>query len=298
MASSSVPCPWKVSLHGGHSREFCDHADGRLEEIIETACNLGYHTYGIAEHAPRIEPERLYDEERELGWDVATLDRLFAQYAETLDRLSARYAGRITVLRGFEAEVIPENRYAEVMLDYRRRYPFDYMVGSVHWVAGSIIDYKPEHVARALETCGGLEPLAIRYYETVAEMTERLRPEVVAHLDLIRRCAPNEEAVSTPSIRRAALTALEVIRDHEAILDINTSGYRKGLGRPYPAPWLLAATRDLAIPCCFGDDSHRPAEVGAGIPEARHYLLENGISTITVLTRDSAGIRREVIPLT
>lgn len=298
MDSSSVLCPWKVSLHGGHSGEFCDHAEGRLEELIEAACNLGYHTYGVAEHAPRLEPERLYDEERQLGWDTATLERLFAQYAETLDRLSARYAGRITVLRGFEAEVVPEDRYAEIMLGYRRRYPFDYMVGSVHWVAGSIIDYKPEHFARAVETCGGLEALAVRYYETVADMVLRLRPEVVAHLDLIRRGAANEESVSTPRIRRAALTTLEVIRDHEAILDINTSGYRKGPGRPYPAPWLLTAARDMGIPCCFGDDSHRPAEVGAGIPEARDYLLKHGILTITVLTRDSAGIGRRITSLT
>ncbi len=29
--------PWKVSLHGGHSGQFCDHAKGSLREIVEAA---------------------------------------------------------------------------------------------------------------------------------------------------------------------------------------------------------------------------------------------------------------------
>jgi len=60
---------------------------------------------------------------------------------------------------------------------------------------------------------------------------------------------------------------------------------------------FLTTARDTNILCCVGNDSHRPSEVGAGIPEARDYLLENGIIDITALTRDSRGIGREVIPL-
>jgi hypothetical protein len=33
-----------VSLHGGHSREYCDHARSTLREILEAAVACGYDT--------------------------------------------------------------------------------------------------------------------------------------------------------------------------------------------------------------------------------------------------------------
>ena len=295
--SRDKSAPWRVSLHGGHSSAFCDHAGSTLRDIVEAAIAFGYHTFGIAEHAPRVEAHRLYAEEIEMGWDIATLDRLFAEYAATLDALLTEYAGRITLLKGFEAEVVPEDRYAEVMLGYRERYGFEYLVGSVHWAGGFIIDYTREQFERAVAAYGGLEGLALRYYETVADMVCRLKPEVVAHIDLIRKYAPDEASVSTPAVRRAAITSLEAIRAHNAILDVNTSAFRNGLACPYPAPWLVEAAQALDVPCCFGDDSHHAGHVGAGIEQAREYLLELGVETITVLAREEDGLRRERIPL-
>ncbi len=288
---------WRVSLHGGHSSKFCDHAGSTLEEIIEAAIAAGYHTFGVAEHAPRVEAHRLYAEEQAMGWTVDTLEELFAEYASTLTRLAEQYAGKITILKGFEVEVVPEESYVEVMQGYRQRYGFDYVVGSVHWVAGEIIDYTRTHFEQAMAACGDLEGLAVRYYETVADMVRRLQPEIVGHLDLIRRYAPDEASVGTPAIRRAALNALDVIAASGAILDVNTAGYRKGLGRPYPAAWLVTEAHARQIPFCFGDDSHRVSEVGAGIDEARQYLLANGVTSITVLTREEDGVGRKKIPL-
>jgi histidinol-phosphatase (PHP family) len=291
------PVGWNVSLHGGHSRAYCDHADSTLEELLDAAVARGMTVYGVTEHAPRVEAHRLYDEEIALGWDVATLDRMFSAYARTLEALQARYAGRLDVVRGFEAEVIPEDRYVDVMLGYREQYRFEYLVGSVHWVAGHIIDYRREHFEAALESCGGLEALAVRYYETVAEMARALRPEVLGHFDLIRKYAPDEASIATPSIRAAASAALDAIRDAGCILDINTAGYRRGFGRPYPAPWILEAVRERGIPCCFGDDSHSVAQVGAGIAEARQYLIDHGVDEVIVLRHVDGRLERGRVPL-
>jgi histidinol-phosphatase (PHP family) len=294
----SVLEPWKVSLHGGHSRQYCDHAADGLEDILDAAVAFGYHVFGVTEHAPRFEAHRLYDEERDMGWTIETVQALFEEYARRLDELLPRYADRITLLKGFEAEVIPEDRYTEVMLDLRRRLGFEYMVGSVHWVGGHIIDYRPSDYAAAVAACGGLEKMAIRYYETVAEMVRNLRPEVVGHLDVISCRAPSEAEVSTPPVRKAAHRALEVIRESGAILDVNTGGYRKGLAWPFPAPWLVTAAREMGIPFCFGDDSHRVAHVGAGIEEAREHLLGLGVESVTTLVRGVAGgLERRAVSL-
>lgn len=274
--------PWMVSLHGGHSGEFCDHAEGTLASLLDAAVARGFRVYGVSEHAPRVSPELLYAEEIAQGWDVAHLLRLFDAYAARLEAMSCAYRGRLTVLRAFETEVVPTDRYVEVMLGLRAQYGFDYVVGSVHHVAGHIIDYRREHFEAAVAECGGLEGMAIRYYETYAQMLRDLRPEVAAHFDLVRKNAPSEERVATPAVREAAFAALAEAARAGVILDINTGGYRKGLGRPYPAPWILAEARRLGIGVCLGDDAHRPSEVGANFAEARAYLIENGYSAITL----------------
>jgi len=290
--------PWKVSLHGGHSGEFCDHGAGTLREVVEMAVARGFHTYGVAEHAPRYEPEHLFAEEIAMGWDVPKLKQNFERYARTVAALAAEFADRITVLCGFETEVVPADRYVELMLDLRARFNFDYMVGAVHWVDGIIIDYTKAEFDRAVAHCGGIEPFAVRYYETVAEMVRGLEPEIVGHVDVIRKYASRESDVDTPVIRRAASRALDAIREHHCILDINTAALRSGLSAPFPAPWLLQmAACDLGIPVCFGDDSHGPGTVGFGISEAREYLLRNGVEGITTLVRTPGGLTRKVIPL-
>lgn len=289
--------PWKVSLHGGHSSAYCDHAYSTLREMIDAAIAFGYTTFGVAEHAPRVEEHRLFDEERAMGWDIPHLDHIFEQYASELRSLQNEYADRITILRGFEAEVVPEANYVEVMRGYAARFQFDYTVGSVHWVNGHIIDHKREYFEQALAVSGSLEALAVKYYETLADMALRLCPEVIGHFDLIRRSAPDEASVSTPPARRAALVALEAVREVGAILDVNTAGYRKGLGRPYPAPWIVEAARKMGIGFCFGDDSHRVSDVGTGLLDARDYLLALGVREISTLQRAPRGIEQAVVSL-
>jgi histidinol-phosphatase (PHP family) len=289
--------PWKVSLHGGHSGPYCEHAKDTLEQVLEAAATAGYHTFGVSEHAPRSQERFLYKTEREKGYDLARLSHEFEAYAAAVRELARDFEGRLTVLCGFEAEVIPASGYREEMLSHRRRFGFEYMVGSVHYVDEISIDGPRPDFERALAARGGIEPLAVAYYEALAEMVEALRPEVVGHFDLIRLHTGPDAPLDTPRIRQAATTALEAVRDCGAILDVNTAGYRKGLGMPYPAPWLIESARLMEIGFCFGDDSHGIAQVGQGIEEARQYLLENQVDHVTVLTRENGGIVRKRVPL-
>jgi len=269
-----------------------------LREVIEAAVACGYHTFGVTEHAPRIEARYLFAEEIALGWDVAKIVADFEAYSQALPRLAEEFAGRIAILRGFEIEVVPPDRYVTVMAGLRARFGFDYIVGSVHWVDDVIIDYTKAEYDRAVAAHGGVEALAVRYYEAVAEMVAALKPEVVGHLDLLRKFAGEDPAIETPAVRRAAERALGPIREHRGILDCNTVALRKGLAAPYPAPWLVRlAHEEFGIGFCFGDDSHGPDDVGAGIAEARDYLLRHGVSEITYLAREPGGLARKTAPL-
>lgn len=291
------PPGWKASLHGGHSAAYCEHARDSLRAILLEAAAQGFHTYGVTEHAPRLGAQYLYPEEVEKGYDMARLVAEFEAYADDLERLSAEFADRLVVLRGFETEVVPSDRYADIMRHIRRRFGFEYVVGSVHHVDDVSIDSTEASLRLAIEQQGGLEPLVIRYYHTVCDMVQALRPEVVGHLDAIRKLGHRLGPLDTPRIRQAAATALEAIRDAHGILDVNTSAYRRGMDAPYPAPWLVHMARDMGIPFCLGDDSHGVADVGAGFESARQYLLSNRVDAVAYLAREDGRIVHKEAPL-
>lgn len=287
----------RVSLHGGHSSAYCDHARDRLTDVIEAAIAAEYSVFALTEHAPRLGDAYLYREERAMGWTVSHVESLFDEYARESAELVARFAPQITLLRGFEIEIVPGDRWPAVMQGYRDRHRFDFAVGSVHFVGDLGIDGPTDTFELAMSRAGGLESLAVRYYEAVAEMVQRFRPEVVGHLDLIRKNGRLYGDVDTPAARAACVRALDVIAANDGILDINTAGYRKGMPHPYPAPWIVREALRRAIPVCFGDDSHGVSDVGAGIEDARHYLREHGYRHITSLDRDGSKIVRKRVEI-
>ena len=158
-------------------------------------------------------------------------------------------------------------------------------MGSVHFVGEIPIDGEPEQWTEAARAQGGPENLAVEYYATIERMVQALHPDIVGHLDLIKlnveRAGFDPAALITSRVISAAQRTLEAIRANGGILDLNTAGWRKGLSEPYPAPWLIRLAASMSIPFCFGDDSHRPDQVGFGIERARDYLLENGVDTVT-----------------
>lgn len=283
--------PWLISLHGGHSGEFCDHAVGTLESVVQAAVTAGFPTFGLSEHAPRSAEQLVYPEEAAQGWTVATLVEKFDAYAAEAARLQDAFDGKIEILRGFETEAAPTS-WPDEMRGLREQHDFDFIVGSVHHVHDIPIDWNVEMLQKAADASGGLERLALDYYDLVARVVEELEPEVVGHLDLIRKLAGPLGPVDTLSIRERVSQVLELIAECDCILDLNVSPVRRGQGDPYCAPWILAAARRLGVPFCFGDDSHGPEDVGGGIAEGRRYLLEHGIDSIAVPTR--RGGRRTV----
>lgn len=293
---------WKISLHGGHSGEFCEHAEGSLREIVQSAAEVGYHVFGVAEHMPRVEPRFLYTREREMGWTVETLEQNFERYAQTVRSLAHEFADRLTVLCGFEIEVVPQDRYPQLVAEYRARYGFDYVVGSVHYLNDTMVDGSSDETFLGLvEQMGGMENLAVAYYQKVAEMAQAVRPEVIGHLDLVRLRAHRlglTEAIATPRVRRAVEEALEAIRSVDAFVEVNTSGLRKGLPEPYPARWIVELGTRMGVKFCIGDDSHRPTQVGFGLDEAREHLLQSGVDRVHFLTRgDDGAILKTSAPL-
>jgi len=59
-----------ISLHGGHSGEFCSHAKDDLEDILLRYMDLGFTRVGITEHIPPSREDFLYPDEQNLGLKI------------------------------------------------------------------------------------------------------------------------------------------------------------------------------------------------------------------------------------
>ena len=289
--------PWKVSLHGGHSGDFCEHGSDTLRGMLDAAVEYGYSTFGVTAHPPATDPKFLYEEEVEAGLSVIDLAQKFNDYSATCAELVSQYSDRIEILRGVEVEVVPESSFAESAAKLRIDYKLDYVVGSVHWVDEMPFDTSQKDFDKALVNRGGLELFLLRYYELVGEMIEQVRPDVIGHLDLPRLFSEGRSELDSDSVMNAVYTVLESAKANGCILDLNVGALSKGLASPYPAPWTVQLASEMGVHFCFGDDSHSVAQVGAGIEAGRVYLLEHGIETITTLTRENGTIVKKIVPL-
>lgn len=267
----------KVSVHGGHSGQFCQHARDSLEAVVQAYIAQGFTWVGITEHMPPAVDAFRYPDEAEAGLSAILLQERFIHYFDEVRRLRDKYAGQITLYCSFETEM------------YEGALPFigqladrcrpDYLVGSVHHVRGIGIDYNAQDFARAAECCGGMEALYCEYFDAQFELLQALAPAVVGHFDLIRKFDPDyRETLALPAVCERINRNLDFIADKGLILDFNLRGYSRST-EPYPSLAILkqAAARDISV--VPGDDSHGVASVGLHWDEGLAVLASCGIGT-------------------
>jgi histidinol-phosphatase (PHP family) len=275
------------SYHGGHSGEFCRHAKGQLESVVQAAVDARFTTYGLSEHAPRFLPQHLYPEEQSLS--PADLQATFRRYVASALELRRKYAGRLELLIGFETEALPVADWPERMRTLRRSAPFDYIVGSVHSIGDTWVDLNAETTARAAEESGGWEPLRCAYFDRLAELVQTLEPEIVGHVDLVRRFEAPDFQFSPLSMQHAE-RVLEAALASGSALEVNAAPFRRGFGPVYPGPQVLARACALGVPVSLGDDSHGPDGVGVGLDACLAAIAAAGYRQVHYLTRRDGEI--------
>ncbi len=269
--------PPLVSVHGGHSGQFCNHASDTLEEVVRAYIDQGFAWVGITEHMPPAEARFMYKEERDAGLDPASLAGRFERYIREGRRLQKKYARQIELFIGFETEAY--SGAFDIVRELVEAHRPDYILGSVHHVADIPFDYGRDAYREAVEACGGVEALYCRYFDLQYEMLRSLQPRVVAHFDLIR-LFDDDYALrwAVPEIAGRIRRNLELVRSLGLILEFNVAALRKGAREPYLAPPLLAQASELGISLVPGDDSHGVATVGRYVAEGTALLAEAGVT--------------------
>lgn len=267
-----------ISLHGGHSGEFCNHAKDSLEEIIQAYIARGFPVVGITEHIPPVSDQFCYPDEIADGLTAGKLRQRFHRYFQTLDRLQKQYAGQIRILKGMETE--SWTGYLEHVQELKAIYRPDYIVGSIHHVRDICIDYSRESWEAAAAACGSEEALYLAYFDLQYEMIQALSPFVVGHFDLVRIHDPDyPTALALPAVAGRIDRNLDLIKEKGLVMDFNLRPLARGEAEPYLSRPLLEKIKARGIPVVPGDDSHGVAQAGAHVDRAIDILTTLGFDT-------------------
>ncbi len=268
----------RVSIHGGHSGEFCHHAVDSLEEIVQTYIENRFSWVGITEHAPPVNDDLRYPDEKEAGLSADFLFKRFGSYIKECRRLKEKHARDITLYVGMEIETY--SGYEEFVPHLLKVFSPDYLVGSVHFVDDIGFDFSRIQYEEAVEVVGGIDTLYCRYFDLQYQMLSLLRPAVVGHFDLIRLFDEDyRRRLCKPDIAKRIERNLLLVKDLDLIIDYNLRALMKGADEPYPSDFIVQKALDLGISVVPGDDSHGCSSVGVHIDEGIALLEDLGCNT-------------------
>lgn len=265
----------RVSAHGGHSGEFCLHAQDNLADIVATYAEQGFSWIGLTEHMPPPTDDKLYPDEQQAGLHAVDLLRQFERYVHTARQLQQLYADKMTIYVAMESEfyagAVPWVR------ELQRLFSLDYLVGSVHHINEICFDFSGADYQRAVEFAGGLEAAYCNYFDAQLAMIEHLRPAVVGHFDLIRLYDEDyRQRMQQPQVAQRIERNLQRIAQLGLMLDYNVRALAKGATEPYVAAPILQRALQLGIDIVPGDDSHGISSVGVGLDTAVELLHNAG----------------------
>jgi histidinol-phosphatase (PHP family) len=227
----------------------CRHASGEPSEYAARALAVGLTEIGFADHSPmRTE----FD-----NWRMR-----FDQLGEYVDKVrrAQRNFPRLEIKLALEVDYLPGCE--EWVRELAGLHPWDYFIGSVHYVSDSWAVDNPEEIAK----WRGRDVMEIwtAYFERLTMAAQSGLFEIIGHADLPKkfRIYPKEDC--TPLFERF----LDVAGKSKVALDINTAGLRKECNEIYPSPAFLKLAAARRIPITFGSDAHAPEEVGMSFDQA------------------------------
>ncbi|MFO7573793.1 MAG: histidinol-phosphatase HisJ family protein [Bacteroidales bacterium] len=248
-------------------------SDGKSapEEYIAAATGKGLSEMGFSEHLT------LTDERDDWSIDTARLP----EYIERIKYL-ARHTRDIAIRTGIEADYFPGKE--EEILQYLEKYPFDYVIGSVHYMGAETLD-----LGREFFEGKDIEKVFEDYFELVGIAAASGLFDIIGHPDMVRLYGHQYQGDPVPLYRKLAVT----LKKHDVAFEINTNGMNKPLKNFYPDPQYLHVFAEEGVPLCINSDAHMPSRVAQHFGEAYRLAAAAGF-TETAIFRNR---ERFMIPL-
>jgi histidinol-phosphatase (PHP family) len=228
------------------------HSLEAVERFVAAAAERGVDEIGFSEHVYYFrQTRRVWALEYQTERCVYDLDA----YVEVV--LEAKRQG-MPVKLALEVDYVGEQQ--DELAALLAPYPWDYLLGSVHWIDGLAVDQQPGLWARA-----SVDEVWRRYFAAVVELASSGHVDVLAHPDLAKIFRMRPDRIDYPALDGVAL-------------EISTAGLRKPVGELYPAAAMLEA----GPPITLASDAHVPADVGRDFDRAVAHARAAGYETVSV----------------
>lgn len=270
-----------IDYHTHHVR--CGHAVGDLEEYVRQGIEIGLSQIGLSDHMPllHVDPAAYYPE---MAMPMDELPR----YVEECLTLKERYRDQIDIRVGLEGDYI--EGYEEAIEGIVNAYPWDYMIGSVHFLGEwDITDHRQTHGWEGKDILGVYEA----YYDALQKAAATGFYDIMGHLDVIKRFGYHPGAEAAREVVALENAALAAVAKSGVAMELNASGLSKPCAEMFPSRRMLQEAYRLGIPLTVGSDAHHPLKLGENLELARKALWDTGFRELAVFEQRN----RSMIPL-
>ena len=231
-----------------HSR-FSADSRAEMSDMCAAAVAAGVPEIGFAEHYD------LHPDEQPRDW--FDLDR----WASDLEQCRRQYAGRLIIRAGIE--IGEPHLFAGEVRQMMARYPFDYSIGSLHWVGRESI-FWPRYFARTSEEAYG------GYFDELGRMSRSGEFDILGHLDVPIRTAFDIYGSYDPREYEEQIRAvLRNCIDRGIAVEVNAGTLRRNAAVLTPGQVILEwYARMGGERLTLGSDAHQPGHVALGLDVA------------------------------
>lgn len=259
----------KIDYHTHHER--CGHAVGTLEDYVRKGIELGLDHLGLSDHMPlvHIDPATYYE-----GMAMP-MDEM-PRYVEECMELKEKYRNEIDIRVGLEADYV--EGYEEQIAKLIEPYPWDYVIGSVHFLGTwDITDYRQVHNWEGKH----VEDVYERYYDAVQKAAKTGLYDYIGHIDVIKRYAKPP----LPDMEMLERETIDVIQAQGLAIELNASGLRMPCEEMFPSRRILSYCHERGVPLTLGSDAHDPKRLSQYLDRAMDMLIDVGFTELATFDK-------------
>ncbi len=192
------------------------------------------------------------------------------QYVAVVEEVKA--AG-LPVVLGLEVDYYRDRM--DDVADLLDGYPFDVLLGSVHWLDTWRFDVLSDPLVMAEWDHRAIDRVWDEYTTAMEELGASGVCDIFAHPDLVKITGRIPEL---PDEFYDRITEAAVASGMAA--EVSSAGWRKPVGEEYPAPALLRRFVDRGVPLTTASDAHALPDVAERADDLRALLAAAGVDRL------------------